>query len=382
MWGSSSQRLQLAVDRDGRVVLPEAGSILVAGRTLGDAQQLIQKALAHQYRDVSVSLTLGKLRMVRAYVVGDVKNPGAYDISALSTSLSALLAAGGPTDTGSLRTVKHYRGKKLVEDIDLYELMLKGVTSAQERIESGDSILVPPVGAQVTVAGMVRRPAIYELRNEQSLDQALDLAGGVLVSGALGNVKVERIQAHERKVMLSVNLPQGGVGAATEDAFKKFAVKDGDRITIVPILPYSEKTVYLQGHVFRPGKYPYRDGLKITDIVSSFDDLQPEPADRAEIVRLRPPDYRPSVISFNLRNVLEKRETAPNLQPFDTLRIFGRYEADAPKVSVYGEVLHPGEYPLSERMSAADLLRMSGGFKRSAYTQSADLASYSIVDDS
>src|SRR2546423_7196102 len=131
MWGSTSQRLQLTVDRDGRVVLPEAGSILVAGRTLGDAQQLIQKALARQYRDDSVSGTLGKLRMVRAYVVGDVKNPGAYDISALSTSLSALLAAGGPTDTGSLRTVKHYRGKKLVEDIDLYELMLKGVTSAQ-----------------------------------------------------------------------------------------------------------------------------------------------------------------------------------------------------------------------------------------------------------
>src|SRR5205085_1148330 len=213
--GTSSQRIQATVDREGRILLPESGSILLAGHTLGEAHDLIRKALVRQFRDVSVDVSLGRLRTVRAYVVGDVKKPGAYDISALSTSLSALLAAGGPTDTGSLRTVKHYRGKKLVEDIDLYELMLKGVTSAQERIESSDSILVPPVGAQVTVAGMVRRPAIYELRNEQSLDQALDLAGGVLVSGALGNVKVERIQAHERKVMLSVNLPQGGVGAAT-----------------------------------------------------------------------------------------------------------------------------------------------------------------------
>lgn len=379
-WGSSSQRLQLAVDREGRVVLPEAGAILVAGHSLAEAQDLIQKALARQFRDVSVSVSLGRLKTVRAYIVGDVKNPGAYDISALSTALSALLAAGGPTDTGSLRTVKHFRGKKLVEEIDLYELMLNGVSASQERIASGDSILVPPAGPQVTVAGMVRRPAIYELRNEQTLDQALDLAGGVLVSGELGKIKVERIQAHERKIMLSVSLPNGSDPNATAAAFKSFPIKDGDIISIAPILPYSDKTIYLQGHVFRPGKYPFRDGIKVTDIIGSFDDLLPEPADRAEIVRLRAPDYRPSVIGFNLRQVLEKHEEAPSLQPFDTIRVFGRYEADAPKVSIYGEVLRPGEYPLSERMSAADLLRMSGGFKRGAYTESADLSSYAVVN--
>ncbi|HLJ28978.1 MAG TPA: SLBB domain-containing protein [Candidatus Angelobacter sp.] len=379
-WGSSSQRLQAVVDREGRVVLPEAGGVLVAGRTLGEVQDLIQKALVRQFRDVSVTVSLGRLKTVRAYVVGDVKNPGAYDISSLSTALSALLAAGGPTDTGSLRTVKHYRGKKLVEEIDLYELMLKGVTSGQDRIESGDSILVPPTGPQATVAGMVRRPAIYEIRSQQTLDQVLDLAGGVLVSGELGKIKVERIQAHERKVMLSLGLPNTGDMQAMGNVFKQFVVQDGDIITITPILPYSDKTLYLQGHVFRPGKYPYRDGIKVTDIIASFDDLLPEPADRAEIVRLRPPDYRPSVIGFNLREVLEKHAEAPGLQPFDTIRIFGRYEADAPKVSIYGEVLRPGEYPLSERMSAADLLKMAGGFKRSAYLESADLSSYAIVN--
>jgi len=379
-WGSSSQKLQSVVDREGRVVLPEAGTILVAGHTLAEAQELIQKALARQFRDISVSVSLGRLKTVRAYVVGDVKNPGAYDISALSTCLNALIAAGGPTDTGSLRTVKHYRGKKLLEELDLYELMLKGVSTGQERIASGDSILVPPIGPQVTLAGMVRRPAIYELRSEQTLDQALDLAGGVLVSGELGKIKVERIQAHERKVMLNVNLPGSSAPQTVEAAFKNFSIKDGDIITIAPILPYSDKTIYLQGHVFRPGKYPFRDGLRVTDIIGSFDDLLPEPADRAEIVRLRAPDYRPSVIGFNLRQVLEKREDAPSLQPFDTIRVFGRYEADAPKVSIYGEVLRPGEYPLSERMSAADLLKMAGGFKRSAYTESADLSSYVVVN--
>ncbi|HEY6972403.1 MAG TPA: SLBB domain-containing protein [Candidatus Angelobacter sp.] len=383
-WGSSSQKLQSVVDREGRIVLPEAGAILVAGHTLAETHDLIQNALARQFRDVSVSVSLGRLKTVRAYVVGDVKNPGAYDMSSLSSCLSAIIAAGGPTDTGSLRTVKHYRGKKLVEEVDLYDLMLRGVSTSQGRIESGDSILVPTTGPQVTVAGMVRRPAIYELRNEQTLDQALELAGGVLVSGELGKIKVERIQAHERKVMLNVNLPgsSGGDGAllSMRDAFSKFSIKDGDIITIAPILPYSDQTVYLQGHVFRPGKYPFKEGIRVTDIISSFDDLLPEPADRAEIVRLRPPDYRPAVIGFNLREVLEKRSEAPGLQPFDTLRVFGRYEADAPKVSIYGEVLRAGEYPLSERMTAADLLRLAGGFKRSAYTESADLSSYAIVN--
>jgi protein involved in polysaccharide export with SLBB domain len=377
-WGNTSQHLQRSVDREGRLSIPEAGSLVVAGRTLGEVKQTIQRMLSSQLRGVTVDVTLGKLRTIRAFVVGDVKNPGAYDISSLSTALSALITAGGPTETGSYRTVRHYRGKALLEEVDLYDLMLKGVSSGQVRLDSGDSILVPPAGAQVTVAGKVRRPAIYELRNEQTLDQILDLAGGVPVTGELTQIKVERIQAHERKEMLSVSVT-GGVQAA-DDAFRRFRVQDGDVVTVLPILPYSNRTVYLEGHVVRPGKYPYKPGFKVTDLITSFDSLLPEPADRAEIVRLHPPDFSPMVIPFNLLDVMFKRVEAPSLEPFDTVRIFGRYEADAPKVSIYGEVLRPGEYPLSERMTASDLVRIAGGFKRSAYRQAADLTSYSVID--
>ena len=189
-WGRATQRLQLTVDREGRVLLPEAGGVIVAGRTLAETQQIVQKLLARQFRDITVDVSLGRLRTVRVYVVGDVKNPGAYDISSLSTCLSALIAAGGPTEAGSYRTVKHYRGKRLVEEVDLYDLMLKGVTSGEVHLESGDSIQVPTAGPQVTVAGAVRRPAIYELRSEETLDQVLDLAGGVPVTGELDNVKL------------------------------------------------------------------------------------------------------------------------------------------------------------------------------------------------
>jgi protein involved in polysaccharide export with SLBB domain len=379
-WGTSSQHIQRLVDREGRVSIPEAGSVVVAGRTLGEVQQTIQKMLSHQLRGVSVDVTLGKLRTVRVYVVGDVKNPAAYDISSLSTALSALIAAGGPTETGSYRTVKHYRGKALVEEVDLYDLMLKGVSSGEVHIESGDSILVPPIGPQVTVAGKVRRPAIYELRKEQTLDQILELAGGVPVSGELSRIRVERIQAHQRKEMISVNVAGGAGLQAADDAFKRFRIQDGDVVTVLPILPYSNRAVYLEGHVFRPGKFSFKDGFKVTDLVASYDDLLPEPADRAEIVRLHPPDFTPVVIAFNLRDVLAKRVEPPSLEPFDTVRIFGRYETDGPKVSIFGEVLRPGEYPLSEKMTAAELLRMAGGFKRAAYQAAADLTSYSIID--
>ncbi|HEY1939526.1 MAG TPA: SLBB domain-containing protein [Candidatus Angelobacter sp.] len=379
-WGTTSQHLQRSVDREGRISIPEAGSVVVAGRSLGETRQTIQRMLSQQLRGVTVDVTLGKLRTVRTYVVGDVKNPGAYDISSLSSALSALIVAGGPTDTGSYRTVKHYRGKALVEEVDLYDLMLKGVSSSEVHIESGDSILVPPVGPQVTVAGKVRRPAIYELRHEQTLDQVLDLAGGVPVTGELNRIKVERIQAHERKEMLSINLAADAKLEAADDAFKRFRIQDGDVVTVQPILAYSNQTVYLEGHVFRPGKFPYKVGAKVTDLISSFDDVLPEPADRAEIVRLHPPDFTPVVIPFNLRDVLTKRVEAPSLEPFDTVRIFGRYDTDAPKVSIFGEVLRPGEYPLSEKMTAADLLRMAGGFKRDAYQQAADLTSYSVID--
>jgi protein involved in polysaccharide export with SLBB domain len=379
-WGASSQHIQRSVDREGRISIPEAGSTVVAGRTLGEVQQTIQKMLSHQLRGISVDVTLGKLRTLRVYVVGDVKNPAAYDISSLSTALSALIAAGGPTDTGSYRTVKHFRGKALVEEVDLYDLMLKGMSSAEVHLESGDSILVPPIGPQVTVAGKVRRPAIYELRKEQTLDQILELAGGVPVTGELSRIRVERVQAHERKEMMSVNVAGGAGIQAADDAFRRFRIQDGDIVTVLPILPYSNRAVYLEGHVFRPGKFSFKDGYKVTDLISSYDDLLPEPADRAEIVRLHPPDFTPVVIPFNVRDVLSKKVEAPSLEPFDTVRIFGRYETDGPKVSIFGEVLRPGEYPLSEKMTAADLLRMSGGFKRSAYQLQADLTSYSVID--
>ena len=375
MWGGVSNRLDRTIDRQGQIELPEAGTIMINGMTIAQAQEAIQKALSTQFQNEHVEISLGRLRTVRIYVVGDVQRPGAYDVSSLSTPLSALYAAGGPTSRGSLRILKQFRGNQLVREIDLYDFLLKGVRSNNDRLLPGDTILVPPVGPQVTVEGMVRRPAIYELNGETSLNQVLILAGGVLVSASLKQINVERIIANQRRTMLSLQLPDN-----TEEEKQKladFLVQDGDDVVISQILPYNQQAVYLEGHVYRPGRYPYKDGMTINDLLHSYQDVLPEPADHAELVRLMPPDFKPETISFNLHDALIGNDSFL-LEPFDLIHIFGRYEIDAPRVSIEGEVLRPGEYPMSQGMTVAGLVRMAGGFNRSAYRDEADICSYII----
>jgi protein involved in polysaccharide export with SLBB domain len=381
LWGGVSQSFARTVDREGKIALPEAGTVVLAGLSLERAQDLIRGALGQQYRDAKVAVTIARLRTVRVYVVGDVQRPGAYDISSLSTPLNAIYAAGGPTGVGSLRIARHYRGKELVREIDLYDFLLHGVRPDVERLEAGDTILVPPVGRQVTVVGMVKRPAIYELKDESELSDVLNDAGGLLASAALTRITIERIEQQGHRTTLNLNLPEG----STADSFRKtidaFAIQDADRVIIAPILPYSEKAIYVEGHVVRPGKFPYSDNMMLNDVIRSYQDLLPEPAEHGEIIRLMPPDLRLEAIDFNVPDVLAGNEPI-HLQPFDTIRITGRYEADAPKVHVHGEVLHPGEYALSQGMTAAQLVRMAGGFKRSALVANADLASYVVKDGS
>jgi protein involved in polysaccharide export with SLBB domain len=474
LWGGVSQRLRRVVDREGRLSLPETGAIPVAGHTLGEVQHMVQTALRSQFRDVDADVSLGRLRTVRVYVVGDVSRPGPYDVSSLSTPLNAVYVAGGPTPQGSLRILEHYRGKQLVQKIDVYDLLLHGVRADVQPLEPGDTVLVPPLGGEVMVEGMVRRPAIYELEGEKSLADVLQLAGGVLPSGTLRHVDVERVVAHDTRTMLRLDIPENNNEAAVTKALDDFAIQDGDKIKISPIVPYADKTVYLDGHVFHPGKYAYRDGMKVTDLIKSYNDLLPEPSkSHAEIIRLQPPDYTPDVLTFNLGDALAGKNQDLVLKPFDTVRIFGRFDFEDPPVvtvsgevrdpgdhltngvthlrdavylaggaspdallsdaqifrqqpnggmevlsvnlskalagsetdniliepqdrimvhrdlskldpatvTIQGEVARPGKYPLGAGMTAAELVRVAGGFRRGAYTETADLTSY-VVDNS
>lgn len=473
--GGISQRLQRVVDREGRVALPEVGGVEVSGRSLGDVQHLVQTVLRGQFRGVDADVSLSRIRTVRVYVVGDVERPGAYDVSSLSTPLNALFTAGGPTSGGSLRILRHYRGQQLIQEVDAYDLLLHGIRGDMQRLEAGDTIEVPPLSTEVTVEGMVRRPAIYELHGEKNLAEVLELAGGVLPSGTLRHVDVERVESHEDRTMLRLDIPETDNDAGVTKALQDFAIQDGDKIKITPILPYADKTVYLDGHVSRPGKFAYREGMKVTDLIKSYKDLLPEPStSHAEIIRLSQPDYTPTVLAFNLGDALAGHDQDLVLKPFDTVRVFGRFDfedppvitvtgevrdpgdhltngvahlrdavylaggttrdallddaqvfrktsdgklkvisvnlgkalegdakdnialepkdrvlihrdlnkLDPPMVAVEGEVARPGKYPLGDGMTAADLVRLAGGFKRGAYTQEADLTRYELEEGS
>jgi len=242
-------------------------------------------------------------------------------------------------------------------------------------LENGDSLVVPTVGALVTVSGMVRRPAVYELNGESSLQDAVELAGGILPAAALKHIEVQRLEDHEKRTMLDLSLPENEANDAITAQLSSFKIKDGDEIHIFPIASYNESAVYLQGHVLRPGKYSYRTGMKLTDLIGSYSDLLPEPSDRyAEIIRLNPPDFRPTVESFNLAAVLSNTASAPKLQPLDTVRVFSRYDFDPPPtVWVGGDVQKPGQYRTSGQIHLRDAVYLAGGPSPDAELKSAQL---------
>ncbi len=375
IWGSVSGRLQRAVDRQGLVMLPDSGAVQVAGKSLGEVQQLVQARLRTQYRAAQVDVSLARLRTVRVYVVGDVVRPGAYDVSALSTSLNALYLAGGPTSRGSIRILRHLRGNRLIETTDVYDLLLQGVRDGCQRLETGDTIQVPPLGPEVTVEGTVRRPAIYELKGEIHLAEVLDLAGGVLTTGTLRHIEVERVVAHESRTMLRLDLPEDNTAEQVNKALADFDVQDGDKIRISPILAYSEKTVFLDGHVFHPGKYAYHEGMRLTDLIHTYKDLLPEPATQhAEIIRLNAPDYSPAVLAFNLASAMNGGDENIVLKPFDTVRIFSRFDFEEPPlITVSGEVHHPGDHITNGKTYLRDAVYLAGGTTPEALLSDAQL---------
>jgi polysaccharide export outer membrane protein len=378
LWGGVSRRFYKVVDREGRLSLPEVGPVMVAGKSLAEVQETVQKTLRTQFRDVSADVSLARLRTIRVYVVGDVVKPGAYDIGSLSTPLNALFAAGGPTGRGSLRILKHYRGNQLVQDVDVYDLLLHGVKGDIQRLENGDTVMVPTLGPQIAIEGMVRRPAVYEEKDEKSLADAIALAGGLLPSATLRHIEVQRTVAHEKQTMLSLDIPQDDPADGVTKQLESFKIQDGDKIRIFPIAPYTQDAVYLEGHVIRPGKYSYKDGMRVTDLISSYKDLLPEPAlQYGEIIRLSQPDYRPTVQSFSVAEVLADPKSAPQLQPLDTVQIFGRYDFEnPPSVSVWGDVRAPGTYRTSGDIHLSDAIHLAGGLSSDAATGDAQVFRY------
>ncbi|MEE8304026.1 MAG: SLBB domain-containing protein [Candidatus Tectomicrobia bacterium] len=374
LWGGVQEYYQLEVDRNGAITLPRLGVVQVWGFTLKQLQVFLQQRFGEFYPNFEMAVTLGKLRTIRVFVVGEVRQPGAYTVSSLSTMINALFASGGPAKNGSLRRISLVRQGTAVDTLDLYNFLLRGDKSRDQTLQSGDTIFVPVIGPVAGIAGNVKRPAIYELEPGMTLRRLIQLAGGITPSGYLQRVHVERFVANQMKVVVDLDLsplPQ----PETTDLWQT-ALRDGDLVRILSIVTTPQNVVRLQGHVVRPGDYELKPGMRLRQLLTSYGDLLPRPyLEHAEIVRHLEPDLRRIVVSFNLGALLDG-DASYNLalQPLDIVRVFPQVDfVDPPQVRMSGLVHKPGVYTFTEGMRVRDLVMRAGSVRNFAYLEQAEL---------
>ena len=443
LWGKENQQLELPVSRDGTVSFPQSGPQTVAGLTFDQARQQIKKRVSEQYIGVQASVTLGELRSMRVFVLGEARNAGSYTVSSLSTITNALYVSGGIKRTGSLRKIQHKRDGKLIGELDLYDLLLAGDTSNDNRLQPGDVIFIPPVGDRVGIEGEVYRPALYELKNGTNLQKQVNLAGGLTPQAYPQLVRIERNNDDFLRIIAEANFttPKG----------RQAKVKPGDRIEVASISDITGQYVEVKGAATRPGRYAWVPGMRVSSVIQSLDNDLLREADKryAAIVRTDPETDTVSVINLRLRQALDNPggENDILLQEKDQFLIFadegkvsarsqdqndtmtersassngtstrannhsgtnseesnevdyGRFSREAlfapvlqrlkaqakpgapqQTIQVTGPVRYPGEYPLPASRQVSDAIYVAGGLKDSASLYTAELARFGVDEE-
>lgn len=373
VWGKIDGQWSVVVDRDGKVNLPKVGVIGLAGLTFKEMKEVIKKELSKYYTSFDINVSMGALRSMRVYVVGNARMPGAYTVSSLSTLVNALFLAGGPSSTGSMRRIEVKRNGQVVTTLDLYDFLIYGDKKHDIRLMPEDVIYIPPVGALVGVVGNVKNPAIYELKGETKISDLLTLAGGTTASAYLQRVQLERVFQNEVKIVTDANLKE-----IEKNKDLDILLQDGDLLKVFPISNVIVNAVTLKGNVVRPGNYQWYEGIKVSDIIKNVGkDLLPETYfEKAYVERYIPPDYHREIITFNLGKVLfdkDVKEDIP-LKPYDVVTIFSKWELlEKPIVRVVGAVNKPGVYEYRENMKVSDLIMLAGGTKYYAHTKDVEL---------
>ncbi|MEK7323068.1 MAG: SLBB domain-containing protein [Pseudomonadota bacterium] len=395
LFGKDNAEYTLPVGRDGTLNFPGIGPVPVAGLRFPELKDNLMQRVEQQLIGVRATISLGPLRSIRIFVLGDVQQPGSYTVSGLSTMTNALFVSGGVKPIGSLRNIQLKRNGEVITRLDLYDLLLRGDTRADARLQPGDVIFVPPVGATVGVDGEVKRPAIYEIKQEKTLAEALAFSGGLLSTAYPAGAQLERINNQRERTLLDVNLSMPAVLA--------IPVQNGDVLRVRSVLDNLEGVVLLTGHVQRPGGYQWREGMRLSNLITSPDELLPKPdLDYVVIKRELKPDRRTLVFSSSLRAALDQPGSSADVQlsSRDEVLVFGATQArgevieklvdqlsaqasleqPAPVVTVDGNVRFPGKYPLEANMRVSDLLRAGGQLGEAAYALEAELTRYGVVN--
>ena len=395
LYGKENHSHSLTINREGEIQFPNLGPLVVAGLSFTDVKALIGTTVSEQMIGVKVSVTVGKLRSIRIFILGAAKLPGSYTINSLSTMTNALFASGGISKAGSLRNIQLKRGGKLVTRLDLYDLLLSGDTSSDTRLLPGDVIFIPSIGKTVGVSGAVRRPAIYELQGETTSQQAVALAGGFLPTAYPQVSRIERINSRGERTLVDVNLKskQG----------KSLPIRDADILQVFSVLDTMEDVVLVEGHVKRPGGSAWRKDLYFSDIIAGANALLPNAdINAALIVSELEPTRQIEVKFFSPAAAFASPRSAsdPVLNARDKVLIFDfnsnrasvlkdivarlGVQANGSQrrqlVSINGSVRFPGQYPLVRNASANDIIALAGGLTDRAFSLGAEITRY-VMDD-
>ncbi|QWF33136.1 SLBB domain-containing protein [Pseudoalteromonas sp. SiA1] len=318
-YGKESASYEVIVDREGRINIPDLSPVQVAGLTFAEVKELIKVKVEQEIIGVKAFVSLGKLRSIRILVLGEAYKPGSYSVSSLTTVSHALFVSGGVSDIASLRNIQVKRGGKVVTNFDLYDLLIRGDSSNDIILKPGDVVFIPSVGEQVTVDGLVKRPAIFELKKGETAEQLLKMAGGIKPNAYAKSVIVERFN-NQHKEVLSVDFSKEQVN---------YIPKDGDRIRFSAIGEQYQTSISLIGAVVRPGNYQWYKGKRISDILGSVrGDLLPQAdLDYALVVRETNVNGDIEIHQFDLAKAITKN-TENNLQlnPNDKIIVFSRFE--------------------------------------------------------
>lgn len=408
-WGQIDVDVRAVVNRNGEIDLPKVGTVNVAGIRYQELQSHIKSAIGKVFRNFKLNVTLGKLRSIQVYVVGHAKQPGVYTVSSLSTLVNTLFASGGPSLNGSLRHIQVKRNGRAISEFDMYDLLLKGDKDKDVALQSGDVIFIPPVGQLVAISGSVNNPSIYELKDDRtSLSGLLELAGGLTNIAEGDKVRVERIADRKMRKVDEFALNAQGLNRI---------LKDGDTVRVEPIQGRFDNAVTLRGNVASPGRYPWKNGMRVSDLIpdkealivrdywakqnqasrqrSSGTSLHGEIVghtraeinwDYAVIERLKQDDLSTMLIPFNLGLAINGKDSADNqlLQEGDIVTIFSKDEIKVPlaKQSVYvrleGELNSVGVYKALPDETLRQLITRIGGLSPNAYLYGAELDRESV----
>ncbi len=334
MWGRVNGQYNLTIDRNGNITLPQVGPLHIAGLSFEQmASYLIKQS--EQIVGANIDITMGALKTIPIFVLGDVARPGAYTIGSFATITDALIIAGGPSNIGSMRKVQLRRKDKLITTFDLYDLLIRGDKSKDIMLEAGDVIFAPVVECVVGVAGNVRRPAIYELKDKKDLHNLFDLAGGIIPTAYTQQIQVERVVKNEREIVVDIDDMNLTKSRSTQ-------LQDGDLVKVFNIVEKDVNAVIINGNVKRPGKYEYRQGMRLKDLLKSPADLLPDThLEYGLIKRMAPPELKTELIPFSPKKLLIDNDGPSNiaLMPLDQVFVFSKwFFRDRPFVRVEGEV--------------------------------------------